>query len=112
MEAVCEPATEQMPQEVDGLRGALLRQREYTLALYADLPDKYWSPADFPYSPIVNPPLWELAHIAWFAEFFCLRWRPDDLQGQRGLARGFWSVNFDHTAARQAAHAQGNVQPQ
>jgi len=83
MEAVCEPATEQMPQEVDGLRGALIRQREYTLALYADLPDKYWSPADFPYLPIVNPPLWELAHIAWFAEFFCLRWRPDDLQGQR-----------------------------
>jgi iron(II)-dependent oxidoreductase len=26
-----------------------------------------------PYFPCINPPLWELAHIAWFQEFFALR---------------------------------------
>ncbi|MEM9134899.1 MAG: selenoneine synthase SenA [Actinomycetota bacterium] len=26
-----------------------------------------------PYLPIVNPPVWELAHVAWFAEAFVLR---------------------------------------
>ena len=67
--------------DIPALREALIRQREYTLAIYADLPSAYWEPAQFPYLPIVNPPLWELAHIAWFAEFFCLRWRGDDVMG-------------------------------
>jgi ergothioneine biosynthesis protein EgtB len=26
---------------------------------------------------IVNPPLWELGHVAWFQEYWCLRRRPD-----------------------------------
>ena len=26
-----------------------------------------------PYLPIVNPPIWELGHVAWFAEWFVLR---------------------------------------
>ena len=34
----------------------------------------------------------------------------DDLQGQRGLAGGFRPVDLDHPAARQAAHAQRDVQ--
>ena len=34
------------------------------------------------------------------------------LQRQRGLARGFRAVNFNHAAAGQATHAQGNVQAQ
>ena len=28
-----------------------------------------------PKLPIVNPPLWELGHLAWFQEFWCLRHR-------------------------------------
>jgi hypothetical protein len=36
----------------------------------------------------------------------------NDLQRQRGLARRFRAVDFDHAAARQAAHAQGDVQAQ
>ncbi|MBL0125056.1 MAG: SUMF1/EgtB/PvdO family nonheme iron enzyme [Betaproteobacteria bacterium] len=68
-------------QGIPALRETLIRQRKYTLALYAELPPAYWQPAQFPYLPIVNPPLWELAHIAWFAEFFCLRWRCDDILG-------------------------------
>lgn len=26
---------------------------------------------------IVNPPLWEIGHVAWFQEHWCLRWRAD-----------------------------------
>jgi hypothetical protein len=36
----------------------------------------------------------------------------DDLQRQRGLAGRFRAVDLDHAAARQAAHAQGDVQSQ
>ena len=36
----------------------------------------------------------------------------DDLQGQGRLAGGFRPIDFDHTAARQAADAQGDVQPE
>jgi iron(II)-dependent oxidoreductase len=30
-----------------------------------------------PYLAIVNPPLWEFGHVAWFQEYWCLRRRPD-----------------------------------
>jgi len=48
--------------------------RDYTLALFerfqsAGLDD----PAKVPYLVIVNPPLWELGHTAWFSELFILR---------------------------------------
>ncbi len=44
--------------------------RYRTGALYADLGD-----ADLavPYLRIVNPPIWELGHIAWFQEYWVLR---------------------------------------
>lgn len=72
-----------IPDTKDALRDALIAQRQYTLGLYADLPERYWNPARFPFSPLTNPPLWELAHIAWFAEFFCCRWQQDDVDGLR-----------------------------
>ncbi len=75
-----------MPVDVAGLRAALIAQREYTLALYADLPPRYWEPRTFPFDDLTNPPLWELAHIAWFQEFFALRWRADDVRGERILS--------------------------
>lgn len=48
--------------------------RNYTLTLFerfqaAGLDNS----ARLPYLAIVNPPLWELGHIAWFAEWFVLR---------------------------------------
>ncbi len=76
-------AGEDIPTSEAALRDALIAQREYTLALYKDLPPGYWEPAKFPYLPIVNPALWELSHIAWFAEFFCLRWKRDDTEGRQ-----------------------------
>ncbi len=66
----------------------LLDARERTLALYAHLD---LSRVAFPCIPIVNPALWELAHIAWFQEYWCLRrtqkgeLRPSLLEGADAL---------------------------
>jgi gamma-glutamyl hercynylcysteine S-oxide synthase len=75
--------TEDVPATHDALRDALIAQREYTLALYAELPSALWDCARVPYMAHINPPLWELAHIAYFAEFFCLRWHADDPTARR-----------------------------
>ncbi len=64
----------EFPSDIAGLVAALQAQRDYTLGLYRDLPAPLWEPARVPYLPTINPPLWELAHIAWFAEYFCLRY--------------------------------------
>jgi gamma-glutamyl hercynylcysteine S-oxide synthase len=72
------PRVADVPHSAQRLRDALVAQRENTFALYRELPESYWTPSQFPQMAIVNPPLWELAHIAYFAEYFCLRWQPDD----------------------------------
>lgn len=56
------------------LAAALQDARHYTLALF----DRFLAagldlPAQVPFLAIVNPPLWEFGHIAWFAEWFVLR---------------------------------------
>ncbi len=58
---------------------ALKDARDYTLALYDHL-----TPGQLrvPYLRSVNPPLWEMAHVGWFQEFWCLRYR----QGSEPLA--------------------------
>jgi iron(II)-dependent oxidoreductase len=35
---------------------------------------------------IVNPPLWEIGHVSWFQERWCLRWRADGSLGDSILA--------------------------
>lgn len=44
--------------------------RRRTLALVADLDDRQMIG---PRLPTVNPPLWEIGHLAWFTEFWLLR---------------------------------------
>ena len=66
--------------EADRLASALHDARRRTLAFYAHLD---LAQLRVPYLAIVNPPLWELAHVAWFQEFWCLRYRPDDPTGSR-----------------------------
>ena len=66
--------------EGDRLASALVDARRRTLALYAHLD---LGALQVPCIPIVNPPLWELAHIAWFQERWCLRYSPET----RGLSR-------------------------
>ena len=61
------------PIDVAEMLAALKAQRNYTLDLYADLPDALWTPLAVPYATNINPPLWELGHIAWFQEYFSLR---------------------------------------
>ncbi len=52
------------------LRALLGAARERTLAYAATLQQHQWLG---PYLNIVNPPLWELGHLAWFQEHWCLR---------------------------------------
>lgn len=55
--------------------GARLRAaRERTLLLSGDLTgERLLGPRLI----IVNPPLWEIAHLAWFQEYWCLRYRDE-----------------------------------
>ncbi len=59
------------------LAAALKSTRVRTLAVFDQLrPDQL----AVPYSTIVNLPLWEIGHLAWFQEYWCLRQadRPTD----------------------------------
>ncbi len=85
---------------------ALQDARDYTLALFDMLAAAgYADAANVPRLPIVNPPLWELGHTAWFAEWFVLRAasgsQPGEAEGHSLLARGddwFDSGNVPHRA--------------
>jgi gamma-glutamyl hercynylcysteine S-oxide synthase len=59
--------------EGDRLARALRDARARTLALYGHLD---LASLRVPQLPIVNPPVWELSHIAWFQERWCLRYSP------------------------------------
>jgi len=72
---------------------ALQDARRHTLALFDALAAAgYDRPAQLPRLAILNPPLWELGHVAWFAEWFVLREarssRPGDARGPSLLAHG------------------------
>ncbi|MGH8631302.1 MAG: SUMF1/EgtB/PvdO family nonheme iron enzyme, partial [Burkholderiales bacterium] len=60
--------------QIPALRAALEDARDYTLQLYAHLTPEQ---RDFPCLRTVNPPAWEIAHVGWFQEFWCLRFRED-----------------------------------
>ena len=56
------------------LADALQASRNYTLALFdAFAAHGLDVTARVPHLKIINPPLWELGHLAWFAEWFILR---------------------------------------
>lgn len=56
--------------QVEPLAAALRDARKYTLGVYGHLADADWS---VPYLRIINPPIWETGHVAWFQEYWCLR---------------------------------------
>ena len=75
------------------LAGALRGARNYTLSLFDSFAEAGLdNPAQVPRMEIINPPLWELGHIAWFAEWFILREaessHPAAANGNSLLARG------------------------
>jgi ergothioneine biosynthesis protein EgtB len=59
---------------VNELAGALQDARDYTLALFECFSSAGLDvPGNVPIVSTVNPPLWEMGHIAWFAEWYVLR---------------------------------------
>ncbi len=88
------------------LAAALVDARRRTLSLFDALATAGYDRATrMPRLPIVNPPLWELGHIAWFAEWFVLRGamgtRPVDAAGASLLPKG--DALFDSGAVAHAA---------
>jgi ergothioneine biosynthesis protein EgtB len=81
----------------EAVRAALLAARRRTLALADDFQAALGAacPA-IPYAPELNPPLWELGHVAWFQEWWIARNRerargvacdPDHARGASLLAQ-------------------------
>jgi iron(II)-dependent oxidoreductase len=64
------PVTGREPRSSEELVACLGDARAHTLALLEDLDDARWLGPEL---AIVNPPLWELGHVAWFQERWCLR---------------------------------------
>lgn len=89
----------------DALAAALRDSRRHTLQCVNDLSDAQWSPAR---QIGINPIAWELAHIAWFAEFWILR-GPHHRDAQ-GLAHAAHAPRFAGPDAlldsARLAHAQ------
>ncbi len=80
------------------LHAALDDSRARLLAIYAELPPDLWQAV--PYEKIINPPRWEIGHVAWFAERWCLRQQGDGLAASRLLADGdrwYDSGRVEHT---------------
>jgi len=61
------PDSRQLGEE---LARALRDSRRHTLSYIEDLTDAQWQ---VPHQAGINPVAWELAHLAWFAEFWTLR---------------------------------------
>ena len=59
---------------------ALQDSRQYTKALIEDLSDRQWT---VPPLPTINPILWEIGHVGWFMERWCLRHRGAQLGASR-----------------------------
>ncbi|MEO7742050.1 MAG: selenoneine synthase SenA [Usitatibacter sp.] len=85
--------------EGERLAQALRDARDRTLHVYAHLDLEALT---VPRLPIVNPPLWELSHIAWFQERWCLRHSPQERAVARGSLLQGADAMFDSTAV---AHA-------
>ncbi len=56
------------------LREALLEVRAHVLELFSSLNVSQWS---VPCWDHINPPAWEFGHLAWFQEYWCVRFRAD-----------------------------------
>ena len=94
----------------EGLAQALRDSRRQTLARVDDLSVAQWNPAR---QTGINPIAWELAHLAWFAEFWILR-GPHHRDAQ-GFANALHPHRFAGPDAlfdsARLGHAQRWVQP-
>ena len=85
--------------EGDRLAQALRDARSRTLAQYGHLD---LASLRVPQLPIVNPPVWELSHIAWFQERWCLRYSPRTLALEKPSLLGGADALFDSSAVPHA----------
>jgi iron(II)-dependent oxidoreductase len=85
--------------EGDRLAHALRDARSRTLALYGHLD---LASLRVPQLPIVNPPVWELSHIAWFQERWCLRYSPRTLSLEKPSMLDGADALFDSSAVPHA----------
>ncbi|HLQ37075.1 MAG TPA: DinB family protein, partial [Planctomycetota bacterium] len=81
----------------DGEAGVLLQElrdaRSRTLALVQDLQGGQWIGPEL---PIVNPPLWEIGHVAWFQEQWLLRHALARERLRPGVDELYDSAAIDH----------------
>src|SRR6478672_2742420 len=63
----------------DDVRAALVWQRERTLAIADAYVQALGPQLVVPRSVLLNPPRWELGHVAWFQEWWIARNRERDL---------------------------------
>src|SRR5687767_13860656 len=84
MRTVPQPRPSDCRSSAAELRHRLLDARSRTLALSCDLSGERLLG---PRLTIVNPPLWEIGHLGWFQERWCLRTRADGTVGPSLLAR-------------------------
>jgi iron(II)-dependent oxidoreductase len=67
---------------IDTLSSDLVASRDHFARITAALDgDRLLGPK----LAIVNPPLWEIGHVGWFQEHWCLRWREDGTRGDSVL---------------------------
>jgi iron(II)-dependent oxidoreductase len=86
------------------LAEALRDSRRRTLSLVGDLSDEQWR---VPNKPGINPVAWELAHLAWFGEFWILRGPHADEHGLIHAARSARIAGPDSLFdSARLAHAQ------
>jgi len=85
------------------LGDALAVTRAYTRAFVLAMTEHELSP---PYRPGINPPLWECAHVAWFAEWWCAR-RAHNLPSGETIAQvpSVWSAADAMFNSNAIAHA-------
>ena len=72
------------PRSAAALAAALVEARGYTKSLYAHLT---LAQRTFPFGPTVNPADWELGHVGWFQEYWCVRTQREDPYGARAPSR-------------------------
>jgi gamma-glutamyl hercynylcysteine S-oxide synthase len=56
--------------DAEQLAACVIDARRRTLESYVDLPD---SALQVPHLETINPPVWEMGHVAWFQEYWVLR---------------------------------------
>lgn len=68
--------------DVQVLDAALTGARQRTLALLAAYEQALGAALRVPFSPQLNPPLWEIGHIGWFQDYWIAR----NMQRSRGIS--------------------------